>query len=210
MVKDDIEAWKVYPFHRMWFNKLWVSEKFKYTCGPCGVPVPHEGKYIVRPIYNLYGMGAGAKIINLKPEDSETVPPGYFWCEVFEGDHFSVELTWNRPLWKVTSVFQGHHASEEELFRFSSWEKVTREIYIPDELNELWDCGQINIELIGNKIIEVHLRGSPDPTEYTEFVPIWNDTPKEFIESFKSTHKFLEAPDYVHSTSLLRKGFYVK
>ena len=210
MIRDDIEAWKAYPFHREWFNKLWVAEKFKYTCGPCGVPVPREGKYIVRPIYNLYGMGAGANFAILSPSDPETIPPGYFWCEIFEGDHLSVELEWCRPGWKVTSIFRGHHASEKELFRFSKWERVTRQISVPEELNELWDCGNINIELIGNKVIEVHLRGTPDPLEYSEFIPVWNDTPKEHIDAYLTTHTFLEAPDYVCGTTLKRKGFYVK
>jgi hypothetical protein len=32
----------------------------------------------------------------------------------------------------------------------------------------------INIEIIGSRIIEVHLRHNTDPVMWDEFVPVWN------------------------------------
>ena len=32
----------------------------------------------------------------------------------------------------------------------------------------------INVEMIGNKVIEVHFRDTPDP-DYDELIPVWND-----------------------------------
>jgi len=50
---DDSEAYKKYPHHHKWFNKLWLSEKLGYKCGPGGVNVSRNDEYIVRPIMNL-------------------------------------------------------------------------------------------------------------------------------------------------------------
>jgi len=33
----------------------------------------------------------------------------------------------------------------------------------------------INIEIIGDKIIEVHLRHNTDPVMHDEFIPIWSN-----------------------------------
>ena len=62
---NDVDAWSKYPRYTSWYNKLWLSERLGYKCGPAGVPVPVKGTYIVRPIYNLLGMGLGAKYMFL-------------------------------------------------------------------------------------------------------------------------------------------------
>jgi hypothetical protein len=209
MIYTDSEAWNKYPFHRDWFNKLWVSELFDYTCGPNAVSVPVDGEYVVRPIYNLHGMSAGAKFQHLTSGDIESVPPGYFWCERFYGEQLSVELYWSKAQWNVGSVFQACREGNE-LFRFTKWLKVQRDVALPAELNELWDCGYINIETVGGKIIEVHLRGSPDPIIYDVMIPVWSDTPGSTILELSKTHSFISSPDYVYGTKIHRTGFFVK
>lgn len=209
-ITTDTEAWSKFPFHRNWFNKLWVAEKFKYCCGPNAVSVPVKGTYIIRPIYNLHGMGAGAQFVELDIGDIDTVPPGYFWCEKFYGDHLSVDLKWESGKWKTVSMFQGIYSNSTELFRFAKWVKVNKDIFIDPVLNELWDCEYINVELVDGKVIEVHLRGSPDPVNYSEFVPVWNDTPDDVIQRLTLDHLFISSYDYVHGTNIKRLGFYVK
>ena len=89
-VNNDVDAWSIYPRFTSWYNKLWLSERLRYKCGPAGVRVPAKGTYIVRPIYNLLGMGLGAKYMFLSPDYKENqIPPGHFWCEKFEGFHYS-------------------------------------------------------------------------------------------------------------------------
>ena len=211
MITTDVEAWQKYPFHRSWFNKLWVADTFGYLCGPNAVSVPVEDNYIVKPIYNLHGMGAGAKIKHLRPEDVDHVPPGYFWCERFIGDHYSIELTWRKGHWNVVSVFQGFHSNGQELFRFVKWKRVSPEIHLPKKLDELWDCGSINVEMIDSKIIEVHLRGTPDPVEYDELIPIWSDTPECVVNELKTMYnKFIPSEDKVLNSHVSRLGFFVK
>jgi hypothetical protein len=62
MVTADIEAYQKYPGLRYWFNKLWLSEQLGYYCGPAGIAPQISGMYIVRPIMNLTGMTANAKL----------------------------------------------------------------------------------------------------------------------------------------------------
>lgn len=210
MITTDTEAWQKYPFHRKWFNKLWVSELFGYVCGPNAVPVPKNDTYIIRPIYNLHGMGAGARFIKITTQNINAVPPGYFWCEKFTGRHFTVELVWNTGRWNIVSVFEGMHHSDTELYRFTKWKRVEVDIIIPEQLNELWDCGYINVEFIDKKVIEVHLRGTPDPIKYDEFIPIWNDTPRSVSDELDRTHTYIPSYDFVYGTNISRIGFYCK
>mgnify|MGYP001284431473 CR=1 FL=1 len=87
---DCNDAWLKYPQHHIWFNKLWLAEQLGYDCGPASVPVSKSGKYIVRPIYNLRGMGLGTYVTELHPNTVDDIQPGYFWCEYFEGTHKTV------------------------------------------------------------------------------------------------------------------------
>jgi len=43
------------------YNKLILSRKLGYTCGPSGVPVPKSDFFIVRPCMNFMGMGRFAR-----------------------------------------------------------------------------------------------------------------------------------------------------
>ena len=210
---DDCEAWEAYPQYHNWFNKLWLSERLGYNCGPCGTTPKVEGDYIVRPIYNLSGMGVGAEIKHLTTDDYSQVPPGYFWCEVLTGTHHSATIEFvhaTNPYWKTISAWQGMRVSSE-LYRFCGWQRVDYQVNVPRFINELSDIKRINIELIGDKVIEVHLRDSPDP-DYDEIIPVWagdeekgldiyTDLGYTYIKSFDDADGFLDTP---------RLGFMVK
>ena len=127
-----------------------------------------------------------------------------------KGSHLSVDLRWEKEKWVPTNIFRGIQLDKSNLSRFDLWLKVKQDVIINKVLDELWDCQTINIEMIGDKIIEVHLRGSPDPVEYTEMVPIWSDTSKETINSLEKTHKFIASYDYVYGTDLKRLGFFCR
>ena len=59
-VIEDYQVWKAYPQYRWIMDKLGVSLRLGYHAGPAGIPVERTGWYIVRPVYNPYGMGIGA------------------------------------------------------------------------------------------------------------------------------------------------------
>lgn len=189
----DAEAWDVYPHHRRWFDKLDLSLRLGYNCGPCGTAPRLSGSYVVRPIYNLEGMGVGARKQWIDAGDDRSVEPGYFWCEWFTGQQHSVTYTWDAA-WMQQSSWEGIN-SDADLSRFSSWRISEFNAVLPEWVDELADCGTINVEFVAGNIIEVHLRPSPDPDDAVEIEPVWQDDANKSvdIESFDDAGGFLRS-----------------
>lgn len=204
----DAEAYQKYALHRSWFNKLWFSEKMNYRCGPAGVAPDLSAYYIVRPIMNLSGMSVGARKQFIRKQDVTKVEPGYFWCEWFSGDQYSVTFERVNESWVQKSCWKGFKQSNE-LYKFSKWVKQdNKKFTLPEIFDDLADTNLINVEFIENAPIEVHLRESPDP-DCEEFIPIWSkqDVDKyeklgySYIESYEDADGFLKTP---------RLGFMIK
>ena len=206
VVDDDAEAWARFPDHHLWFNKLWLAEMLGYTCGPAGTSVPVSGQYIVRPTYNLSGMGVGARKCLLEVDDYRSVPPGFFWCEWFDGDHISSTFVRVGDGWEVRSSWRGVR-SGASLSRFAYWERCRESPDLHPFIASLTDVPVINVEFIGGRPIEVHLRDSPDPQGWGRIVPVWADElddggkwvdgvdrPGTFVASFDDADGFLEVP----------------
>ena len=178
---EDYESYQKYPHHHKWFNKLYIAELFGYDCGPCGTAPTKDGTYVVRPIYNLSGMGVGAHVKEIKAGDDRSVPAGYFWCEYLTGKHYSANYRWqyDRDMingkwlqpWKGSSCWEGTNMPIN-LTKFVEWKRSDYIPEVPDELVCLRDVGVINVEFKGNQVIEVHLRPSPDP-DYDHIIPVW-------------------------------------
>lgn len=205
---DDRQAWIQYPQHRKWFNKLYIANTFGYKCGPCGVPPDETNEYIVRPIYNLSGMGVGAKIINIDKDDTSKVPPGYFWCEVLTGDQVSVSYEYTDK-WNVKSAYVGVN-SVDNLWKFTAWTRTDAAPSIPHEVSHLTDVKTVNVEFKGSKPFEVHLRDTPDP-QYDVIIPLWKGDEEKIAEYVKNgftfTSSFDDADGFLH---IPRIGFMVK
>jgi hypothetical protein len=175
MLVDDKDVWgKVHPDDLWIYDKLIIAKKAGYLAGPAGVPVPQANWYIVRPITNIRMMGRGASRCWLTPE-LDTVPDGYFWSEVFTGDHISVDYQYGIQ----NTTVQGFRNSDR-LDRFSKWTRVEVAIPFPKMLKNLhlmykW----INIEYIGGKIIEIHTRYNDDFSDHSgnTIIPVWRDNP---------------------------------
>ena len=196
----DSDSWLEYPEHHKWFNKLWLAEELGHLCGPAGINVPEKGYYIVRPIYNLVGMGAGATRQWLVPENN-ALSPGYFWCEEFRGKHYSIDYEWyvdKPPFWRPIVSYRGL-LEPFSLSKFTSWIKVDYSIPLSSMFYELSNVGKINVECIDDKIIEIHLRPNPDPGDditYDELVPIWQDDYNKSIPSFlEQGYKWVDSYD---------------
>jgi len=185
---EDVEAWYNFPNDRNFFNKLWLADQLGHKCGPGGIPVPDAGTYIVRPTYNLAGMGVGAKKMELSPEEWNTgaVPAGYFWCEYLEGDHYSATYFKEDKEWKLLHNWQGWN-DKSNVIKFTRWLKLDTAPKLPKELAEI-DIPIINVEYKGNNPIEIHFRpsGNPDGTtddQWNEYIPIWQDTSENYKNS---------------------------
>jgi hypothetical protein len=180
---EDWEAWDKYPQHRWVFNKMELALRLGYCAGPTPGPVPTTGEYIVRPIYNFSGMAAGAKIMTLEQGKVYDFQPSYFWCERFYGEHLSVDYVWIDS--EITPVHSSVGDTDfENLSRFSRWYEVEhRKIDLPAWINNFRDIGKLNIEFVGGKIIEIHLRhGDYFPEGTTEIIPVWSTTSKQEID----------------------------
>jgi hypothetical protein len=196
MITTDEQAWVAAEVNDLWlFDKLILSRKLGYKCGPAGIPVSTPGNYIVRPISNLKGMGIGASVRYIQ-DSTDHLPAGYFWCEIFAGRHISVDYNYGVPVLAV----EGFREADDPLYRFSKWVKVGDLYHIPLEVSVLRKFEHANIEFIGNKIIEVHLRGNPDFVYNNSIaIPVWEDMAVEETD----TLRFISSPDY------LRKGFLI-
>lgn len=155
------------------YDKFILSKKLGYYCGPSGT-VPLPGRYIVRPCVNFRMMSAGARISLLEDDrDKDLVPPGYFWCETFKGRHLSFDYQFGKQVLAVEGFRNSYR-----LDRFSEWRKVNDTYKLPDLLKPLTEKYEwLNIEVIGDKIIEVHLRYNDDFVGHTSstIIPVWKD-----------------------------------
>lgn len=193
-VEEDFEAWGAYPQHRWIFNKLEVALRMGYHAGPTGVPIQKAGMYIVRPTYNLYGMGIGAKKMYLDPEKDATdmialahVPPGYFWCEYLGGDHLSIDFHRVDGRWVPFCTTRGVHRYDDDLVMFDNWERIETppDFDLPEFMHtEINEPQYINVETKDTSIFEIHLRSGNDHFwDYdvgTIMYPVWNTDPKDY------------------------------
>lgn len=170
--KEDV-AWKNCHKNDLWiFDKLILSKKLGYVCGPKGIDVPRPDYYIIRPCINLLGMGVGAEVVHLE-KSTESIPDGFFWCEVFKGRHLSID--YQNGIQKL--CVEGKRSSAD-IMKWDSWEKVEDQIPFPKILKQfVGEYEWVNVEMIDNKIIEVHLRRNPDflGRDTDKIVPIWSD-----------------------------------
>lgn len=194
---EDI-VWKTADPDDLWVcDKLILSRKLGYKCGPAGIDVPEPGWYIVRPCVNALGLGLGARKKYIV-EETMDLDYGSFWCEWFEGRHLSVDYKYGKQILCVEGF-----KSKNTFTKWDKWVKTDDQIPLPKILNTLADRYiYINCEFIGNKLIEVHFRYNPDfEDDISEFIPVWEgediSPPPEYT--------YIEYPD-IHG----RIGAYVK
>jgi hypothetical protein len=194
---DCTEEWNQIHCDDLWiYNKLILSRVLGYNCGPSGVSVPKPDFYVVRPSLNLMGMGRYSRVEHLR-EHTEHLHPSEFWCEIFKGEHLSVDFHKKECI----LVVRGIREQNAPLYKWSRWEKIDKKVEFPNILNKLvGNYDWINCEFIGNRLIEVHFRRNSDFRHGNSVaIPIW-DEKNQIIDS---KYKYVEDSDY------LRKGFYI-
>lgn len=190
------EEWDSISPKDLWvYNKLQLSQVCGHTSGPAGLPVPSPGYYIIRPSINFMGMGRYARKEYLT-DDTEHLHPGEFWCEIFTGQHKSVDYHWGNCELVVYGL-----KSAETYYKWDRWEKVQEKISFPDVLDDFkYRYEWINIEMIGDKIIEVHFRPNADFRYSNDVaIPIWDKVPEEIPKGYR----------YIEDQDFYRKGFLV-
>lgn len=216
-IQTDSDAWFEYPHHRRFFNKLELALRLGYNAGPCGVSVNKPDYYIVRPIYNLSGMGVSARRVYLHPGDLSTVKPGEFWCEYFHGPNVTIDYEWQtligEPILKPVFAAVGYR-NNDDFYRFARWCQIDPPMPIlPKWISELQDVPRFNIEFIHENIIEIHLRPGVDfPPDSKQIIPVWDDTNDTEIQRYlKIGFKYISSPDDADGHLRIgRQGFLYK
>ena len=114
---DGNDEWENIHQDDLWiYNKLFLSRVLGYTCGPIGVTVPKPDFYIIRPSLNLLGMGRFARVEYIC-KSTDRFHPSEFWCEVFDGEHLSVDFKNGES----ELVVRGEKESEDPLYKWRKW-----------------------------------------------------------------------------------------
>jgi hypothetical protein len=195
---DVNDEWSAIHPNDLWiYNKLQLSRVLGYQCGPIGTTVPKPDFYIVRPSINFLGMGRFAEILWIE-NVTDHLYPSNFWCEVFKGEHLSVDFHYQ----EAKLVVRGIKDDNYPLYKWQKWEKIDRKIGFPPILSNLsGNYDWINCEFIDGNLIEVHIRQNPDFRYNNDIaIPVWDDNDQEKSQNLR----------YIKDSDYKRKGFYIK
>jgi len=189
---DDPEAWEWNPTHRWVFDKLQVALSQGLAAGPHGT-MPPQFPVFSKPIMNFRGLGAGSRILHSAEDYEAHHTAGHFWMTLLQGPHVSsdVALVDGEPRWwrHATGLATGegmfdrwtiHAAADPPL-------EAACGAWIAEHLRGF--SGILNVETIGSRIIEAHLRLSdqwPDlyGAGWTEaFVGLYRDGVWRYADS---------------------------
>jgi hypothetical protein len=163
---SDAAAWRLNPRHRQVYDKLRLALGAGLQAAPCGVDpadygISPETELFVKPITNLAGMGLGARAIGAGSVPAE---PGYFWCERLTGRHSSSDclVQDGKAVWFAHTCASDAKDAERPVFWHVGAALPELEHWIQDWVAEhlAGYTGLCNMELIGGRPIEAHLRGS--------------------------------------------------
>lgn len=178
---NDAAAWRLNPNHRHVYNKLSVALDAGLRAAPCGVVpadagIDPDAMVFVKPIVNLAGMAVGARTV---PASEVPIEPGSFWCERLSGTQTSSDclVRDGRACWFAHTLASRIRSGERPV-----WWAVG--VALPDLEPVLTDwvarhlagyTGLCNLEMIGARPIEAHLRGSNGFFDLygPGFVPAW-------------------------------------
>ena len=160
---DDGDAYGLYPRHRWLYNKMAICDSQGIANGPHGLE-PRSFPVFSKPIYNLRGMGAGSRVFRTARAYRLGQKPGHMWMELLEGEHVSTDV----------AVVDGkaqwwRHAIGAPLAggRFDYWTVPAASRPAIEDYCGAWlgknlggYTGMVNVETIGGRIIEAHLRFS--------------------------------------------------
>jgi hypothetical protein len=160
---DDASAWDLHVAHRAIYNKLTICDSQGLPNGPHGT-MPSHFPVFSKPIYNMRGMGTGSRVIANAADYEEALQPGHMWMKLLRGPHVSTDLAlargeigWCRHTTGVTGA-QGTF----DYWTVHAKPKPALEAYLGEWVSRnLGDfTGIVNVETIGGRIIECHLRMS--------------------------------------------------
>ena len=158
---EDGDAWLWYPEYKWIYNKLAIVESQGQSCGPHGIDPPNFPVFS-KPIYNMRGMGAGSRPLRSLKEYMHLQRPGHMWMPLFEGEHISsdVAVVNGEPNWWRHTKGRPLEGGMFDYWTVLAESKAEVEAYAGEWIRRHFGgyTGMINLETIGAKIIEAHLR----------------------------------------------------
>lgn len=159
----DYDAYVRCPEFRWAYNKLLVAEKQGLLSAPHGVVPPHFPVFS-KPIYNLNSMGADSRVLRNSAEYHEHSKPGHMWSELLVGEHISTDVL----VFDGSIVWHSHTRGHPlEGGTFDRWDVNVQcnenlLLYLKQFVRQNFGgySGSMNLETIGGKLIEMHLRFS--------------------------------------------------
>ncbi|MBK1644780.1 hypothetical protein CKO25_08980 [Thiocapsa imhoffii] len=178
---NDAAAWRLNPRHRNVYDKLALALSAGLRAAPCGVDPRDLGidpgaSVFVKPIVNLAGMALNARAV---PADAVPSEPGCFWCEHLTGPHTSSDclVRDGEPIWFAHTRGADEKDQERPLYWEVGADLTALEPAITDWVRRhlAGYTGLCNLEMIGGKPIEGHLRGSNGFFDFygPGFIPAW-------------------------------------
>jgi len=158
---EDSDAWLWNPQHRWVYDKLVVALRQGLYAAPHGVP-PTSFPVFSKPIYNLKGMGVGSRTLRSLAEYEAACQPGHMWMTLLEGEHISsdVVLVDGMPHWWRHAAGVPSGDGTFDYWEIRSGAAPAIEAWAGDWCRQhlAGYSGMANVETIGGRIIEVHLR----------------------------------------------------
>lgn len=158
---DDRDSFELFPRHRWVYDKTRICKTQKILHAPYGREPPIYPVFS-KPITNLRGMGIDSHKLASKKDYLNYCRPGHFWMEYLTGDHISSDaalingkIVWQAHVRGITAkegTFDHWHIMSDSLPSLENYYRAWLDEYLKDY------TGLVNIESIGGKIIEVHLR----------------------------------------------------
>ncbi|MGH7083077.1 MAG: hypothetical protein ACREFV_11475 [Acetobacteraceae bacterium] len=158
---EDADSWSWYPELRWLYDKIAVALSQGMEAAPHGV-MPKQFPIFSKPITNLRGMGIGSRIFRDPTEYTRSLTAGHMWMTLLEGEHVSTDIaiTEGRPVWWCHTT--GHPGPGGT---FDYWTIHAGRRRRLEEATGAWVehhlpryTGMLNLETIGGRIIELHLR----------------------------------------------------
>jgi hypothetical protein len=173
-ILNDYNAIKQNKKYSFVYDKFQIALQQKLQCGLYAGQIPNETQLkngiVIRPIYNIMGMGYDTSIVYTIDEFYTKMKQGYFWVEYISGMHTSIDLVIENGKIKFYCILECVKSSITDFLYFHPIP-----IYLPKSIYKyintyLYDyTGFLNIEMIDKYIIEMHLRIGNDYYHYTNY-----------------------------------------
>ena len=159
----DPVAWCQFSEYRHIYDKMFICASQELAHGPIGT-FPTEYPVCVKPITNLMGGSVQSQVCHNLEQYSKIVDAGLFWSPYHMGEHYSFDFIMNKGIIVEYFIFRGEKLQHGA---FDYWELVQEEdtpenayrhahSWLETNLDKYTGC--VNVEMIGNYIIEAQLR----------------------------------------------------